>query len=410
MKFRMNPLEKKWVLYDVANSAFTLLVTTIMPIYFASLAKEAHLSDVDYLSYWGYATSFVTIVVAFLGPLMGTMSDNKGRKKIYFMTTVLIGALSCAALGFLQSWLWFLMLYVIAKSAYQLSLVFYDSMLPDVTTAERMDEVSSQGYAWGYIGSCVPFVASLVLILGYERIGIHADLAMTLSFVLIAAWWLLLSYPLFHSYQQIHYTESHDSIAALRRLGSIFTELKQKKKVYMFLLAFFFYIDGVSTIIEMATAYGTALGFDATLLLLALLFTQIVAFPAALAFGKLSKKYQPGQLIVVCIFGYLAVSIYAIFLHEVWQFWVMAFFVGLFQGAIQSLSRSYFAKIIPAEKSGEYFGIYDICGKGAAFLGTMLTSLVTQLTNNENIGISVLSIMFVLGYFFFHKAEAGGND
>lgn len=405
MKFKLTSLEKKWVLYDIANSAFTLLVATIMPIYFGSLAKSAQISDVDYLAYWGYATSAVTILVAFLGPILGTMSDTKGRKKIYFMISVFIGAISCAALGFMQSWWWFLLLFVFAKSAYQLSLVFYDAMLTDITIPERMDEVSSQGYAWGYIGSCIPFVLCLVMILMYDKIGISSSLAMILSFILIAVWWLLLTIPLFRSYQQIHYEENRNAFQALSKLKNIFRELKENRKVFLFLIAFFFYIDGVQTIIEMATAYGTALGFDATTLLLALLFTQIVAFPAALFFGRLSKRYSAAQLINICIFGYLAIAIYAIFLREVWQFWIMAFFVALFQGAIQSLSRSYFAKIIPAEKSGEYFGIYDICGKGAVFLGTMLTSVLTQITRSESLGISILSLMFVVGYYFFKKAD-----
>ena len=158
MKFKLTPLEKKWVLYDVANSAFTLLVSTIMPIYFNYLAGRGGLSSVDYLAYWGYATSLVTILVAVLGPTLGTLSDLRGRKKRFFLGSVLIGSVSCVVLGFMQSWLWFLGLFVISKTAYSSSLVFYDAMLPDVTEDSRVDEVSSYGYAWGYIGSCIPSV------------------------------------------------------------------------------------------------------------------------------------------------------------------------------------------------------------------------------------------------------------
>lgn len=405
MKFKMTSLEKKWVLYDVANSAFTLLVSTIMPIYFNSLAPNANISEVDYLAYWGYATSAATLIVAFLGPVLGTFSDAKGRKIKFFMAAVLVGVIGCVFLGIMQSWLWFILLFIITKSAYQLSLVFYDSMLTDVTTEERMDIVSSQGYAWGYIGSCIPFIMALALVLLYEQMGISMSTAMMLAFLLIAVWWLLLSIPLFKSYKQVHYidVEEHAALNTWKRLGNIFNELKENKKALLFLVAFFFYIDGVYTIIDMATAYGTALGFDTTSLLLALLLTQVVAFPAAIAFGKLSQKVANHKLMFVCIFAYLCIAIYAIFLVEQYQFWILAFFVGLFQGAIQSLSRSYFGRLIPPEKSGEYFGIYDICGKGAAFIGTFLVSTVSQFTGSMNLGVGAIAIMFVFGLFFFYK-------
>lgn len=405
MKFKMTSLEKKWVLYDVANSAFTLLVSTIMPIYFNSLASNANISEVDYLAYWGYATSAATLIVAFLGPVLGTFSDAKGRKIKFFMAAVLVGVIGCVFLGIMQSWLWFILLFIITKSAYQLSLVFYDSMLTDVTTEERMDIVSSQGYAWGYIGSCIPFIMALALVLLYEQMGISMSTAMMLAFLLIAVWWLLLSIPLFKSYKQVHYidVEEHAALNTWKRLGNIFNELKENKKALLFLVAFFFYIDGVYTIIDMATAYGTALGFDTTSLLLALLLTQVVAFPAAIAFGKLSQKVANHKLMFICIFAYLCIAIYAIFLVEQYQFWILAFFVGLFQGAIQSLSRSYFGRLIPPEKSGEYFGIYDICGKGAAFIGTFLVSTVSQFTGSMNLGVGAIAIMFVFGLFFFYK-------
>lgn len=407
MKFKMNSLEKKWVLYDVGNSAFTLLVTTIMPIYFNFLAGNAGISDVDYLAYWGYATSVSTIIVAFLGPTIGTFTDFKGWRKKIFLATLLIGALGCVALGFMQSWLWFLILFVIAKSAYSLSLVVYDSMLPDVTDNDRMDEVSSHGYAWGYIGSCIPFILSLVLVLFYEKLGISMGLAMGIAFLLVAVWWILMAVPLIKSYEQVNYQPKTDHVVkqSFTRLGHIFAELKGNKKAGLFLIAFFFFIDGVYTIIDMATAYGTTLGLDTTGLLLALLLTQIVAFPAALIFGKISRKYRTGSLIKICIFAYFLIALYAITLAAQWQFWVLAVCVGLFQGAIQAISRSYYAKIIPPEKSGEYFGVYDICGKGASFAGTLIVSFISQQTGSANIGVGALSVMFLIGFFVFSKAD-----
>ena len=407
MKFKMTSLEKKWVLYDVGNSAFTLLVTTIMPIYFNALAGAGGIDEVDYLAYWGYATSAATLFTAILGPTLGTLSDNKGRKKYCFMISMLIGAVGCVFLGFMQSWLWFIVLFVLAKTAYSVSLVFYDSMLVDVTTEDRMDEVSSQGYAWGYIGSCIPFILALVLVLMYESIGLTLNVAMILAFALVAIWWIGMTLPLLKSYKQTHFAEhsEHDGIKGLRRLGNTFKDLKSHKKALMFLIAFFFFIDGVYTIIDMATAYGTSLGFDSTSLLLALLLTQIVAFPAAILFGKLSNKYPTERLMYICIFAYLCIAVYAMFMVEQYQFWILAVCVGLFQGAIQSLSRSYFAKIIPAEKSGQFFGIYDICGKGASLLGTTLVSVVAQITNNQSLGVGSLVIMFALGLFFFYKTS-----
>ncbi len=407
MKFKLHSLEKKWILYDVGNSAFTLLVSTIIPIYFNNLADNAGISSINYLAYWGYATSAATIIVAILGPTLGTIADLRGFKKKIFFICLLFGAISCVILGFLSSWIWFLLLFVLAKAAYSLSLVIYDSMLTDVSSAERMDEVSAHGYAWGYIGSCIPFVLSLVLILFYETLGISMQTAMSGAFVLIAVWWLLLSLPLLTSYQQIYYIEKegHPIFSSFQRLGKIFPELAANKKILFFLIAFFFYIDGVYTIIDMATAYGTALGLDTTGLLLALLLTQIVAFPAALFFGKLSRKVPAARIILICIAAYFCIALYGIILTSQYQFWILAVCVGLFQGAIQSMSRSYFAKIIPANKSGEYFGIYDICGKGASFMGTMLVSIISQISGSVNYGVGALSLMFLAGFAFFLIAD-----
>lgn len=270
-----------------------------------------------------------------------------------------------------------------------------------------MDQVSSHGYAWGYIGSCIPFVLCLALVLCYDAIGLSMGLAMGLAFALIAIWWVLLSLPLLKSYRQNHYVESCEKPirSSFGRLASVLRELRQQKKVLFFLLAFFCFIDGVYTVIDMATAYGTALGLDTTGLLLALLVTQIVAFPAALFFGRLSRRFSSAKLMLVCIAAYFCISLYAIGMVHQYQFWILAVCVGIFQGAIQSLSRSYYAKIIPPNRSGEYFGLYDICGKGASFLGTMLVSLVSQLTGQINLGIGVLSIMFLAGFLLFWKTE-----
>ena len=408
MEKKLTKQEKNWILYDVGNSAFTMLATTIIPIYFNYIAGQQGINSVDYLAYWGYAASIVTLIVAFLGPVVGTFTDNKGFKKPIFFASLIVGSFSCIALGFAGHWLAFLVLFIISKIGYSASLIFYDSMLPDVTTPDRMDRVSTSGYAWGYIGSCIPFVACLGVVLGKDAMGLSMETAMTISFLITAIWWAGMTIPLLRGYQQKYYVECQEHAVAetFKRLGRTLANARKHSKIFWFLIAFFFYIDGVYTIIDMATSYGQALGLDSSGLLLALLVTQIVAFPCAIIFGRLAQKHAAEKLITVCILAYLGIAVFAIFLTNLVEFWILAVLVGMFQGGIQALSRSYFTKIIPPEQSGEFFGIYDICGKGAAFLGTTLVGLVSQLTGSINKGITVLSVLFLLGFFFFRIATA----
>ena len=406
MKFKMTPLEKKWVLYDVGNSAFTMLVATIFPIYFNHLAESAGISDVNYLAYWGYTSSVCTLLVALMGPTLGAVADTKNFKKRIFQTVLFVGVAGCVLLGFLSSWLWFLVVFVLAKTGYSASLVFYDAMLTDVTEPERMDTVSSQGFAWGYIGSCIPFVASLAVVLGGGKLGMSLQASMITAFLITAVWWLLSAVPLLISYQQKYYVETTEHVIrnSFARLGKTLKDIRGQKHIFVFLLAFFFFIDGVYTIIDMATAYGQALGLDSTGLLLALLLTQIVAFPSVLILNRAAKKFNPTSILTLCIGAYLFISFFAYGLDTQAEFWILAVLVGMFQGTIPALSRSYFGKIIPAEKAGEYFGLYDICGKGAAILGTTLVSVMTQLTGRMNLGVSAISVLFIIGLFLFRKA------
>ena len=409
MKFQLTKLEKSWILYDIGNSAFTLMVSTIIPIYFNSLAESAGISSVDYLASWGYAASIATLLVALSGPVLGTLADQKGYKKKLFLAALLLGVICCVLLGFVHDWLFFLVLFVIARVGYSVSLIFYDSMLPDVSSPERVDRVSSYGYGLGYIGSCIPFAACLVLVLGADAFGLTLSSAMLLAFLIVAVWWFAVSCPLLKLYRQKHYSESGTRSAvagSFQRLGNTFRSIKKEKKTFLFLLAFFFYIDGVYAIIDMATAYGTALGLDTTGLLIALLVTQIVAFPSSFLFGHLSGKHAPEKLIMICILAYLGITVFALFMSTQLHFWILAVCVGMFQGGIQALSRSYFTKIIPAERSGEYFGIMDICGKGASFIGTTLISIVSQLTGSVNRGIGVLIITFAVGLVLFARASS----
>ncbi len=418
-KFKLTPLERSWVLYDVGNSAFILLVSTLIPIYFDALAAAGGVSESNYLAYWGYAGSISTLLVAIIGPICGTMADQKGFKKPIFLLSLLLGAIGCAALGFAWSWLAFLVIFIIAKVGYSSSLVFYDAMLPEVTSDERMDKISSQGYAFGYIGSVIPFVVCLVVVLFSDSFGLTQTTAMIIAFLITAVWWVVCSLPLMKHYRQTAYVErvGNPIGQTFRQLGKTFKEVRQQKHIFLYLLAFFFFIDGVYTIIDMATAYGTALGLDSTGLLLALLVTQIVAFPCAIIFGRLASGHDTGLLIKICIICYTGITLFAVFLTSQWQFWLLAVLVGMFQGGIQALSRSYLGKIIPAERSGEYYGIMDICGKGASFVGTTLVAFISQITGGieinllgatlrgENLAVGTLVMVFAIGFVLFCKAD-----
>lgn len=416
---KFTKLEKSWILYDVGNSAFVLLVATLLPIYFNALATAGGVDEDLYLSYWGYAGSLSTILVAIIGPICGTLSDQKGYRKPIFLACAALGILGCAALGLANSWLLLLGIFIIAKVGFHSSLVFYDAMLPEVTTAKRIDNISTHGYAWGYIGSVIPFVICLVLVLAGGSIGLDQTTAMVISFLLTAAWWAVFTLPLMRRYKQIAYVErgAHPMADSFRQIGRTFRKAKEQKHVFVYLIAFFFFINGVYTIIDMATAYGTDLGLDTTGLLLALLLTQVVAFPCAILFGKLSAKHDSAKLLKICIICYTFITLFAVFLVSQWQFWLLATLVGLFQGAVQALSRSYLGKIVPQEQSGEFYGLMDICGKGASFFGMALVGFINQITagveinifglrlQNANIAVSGLVVLFIIGYFLFCKAD-----
>ena len=417
-KMKLTSLEKSWILYDIGNSAFTLLVSTLIPIYFNALAGAAGVNEDLYLSYWGYAGSISTILVAIIAPICGTISDMKFKKPI-FLLTVILGCVACAALGITTHWLFFLGIFILAKVGFHSSIVFYDSMLPEITTPERMDNISSMGYAFGYIGSVIPFVICLVLVLFCDSFGLTMGGAMVVAFLVTAIWWAVMTLPLAKQYKQTAYVEKKGTALgdSFHQLARTFRDAKAEKHVFMYLIAFFFFINGVYTIIDMATAYGSALGLDTTGLLLALLVTQVVAFPCAIIFGRLSAKYDTGLLIKICIICYTCITAVGMFLATLWQFWVLAVLVGMFQGGIQALARSYLGKIIPAERSGEFYGLMDICGKGASFMGTTLVAFVSQITagmeieifglhlQNENMAVGSLIILFIIGYIVFCKAD-----
>ena len=417
-KFKLTALEKSWILYDVGNSAFILMVSTLIPIFFNSLAASAGVNEDLYLSYWGYAGSIATILVAIIGPVCGAIADRNNKRGI-FLASLLVGVVACALLGAVSGWMAFLAMFILAKVGFSASIVFYDSMLPEITTEDRMDKISSMGYAFGYIGSVIPFVLCLVLVLMHDSFGLTQGTAMTIAFILVSLWWIGCSAPLLKRYKQTAFQEATTAPVkdAFRQLMNTLKAARAEKHIFLYLLAFFFFIDGVYTIIDMATAYGAALGLDTTGLLLALLWTQVVAFPCSIIFGRLSAKHDTGKLIKICIVCYTCITVFGIFLMSQWQFWVLATLVGMFQGGIQALSRSYLGKIIPAERSGEFYGLMDIFGKGASFVGLSMVSVVSQMTagitvevfgltlQNENLAVGSLIILFIVGYILFCKAD-----
>ena len=405
--------EFAWVLYDVGNSAFTMLACSLIPIWFKNVAigtGSGQLTADQATAYYALSISLVTIIVALLGPVCGVFADHKDTRKILFTTTVALGVCGCALNGFAASWLLFLIINVITRVCYNASLTIYDSMLNDVTTEERLDEVSSYGFAWGYIGSCIPFAAALIAyVLGPDMAGILSEvLSKGIGFCVTAIWWMLVTIPLLKTYRQKNYTNSAGNTIGktFAKIGGTLKNIAlHDRKVFYFLIAFFLYIDGVGTIIDNCINIGTDLDLNTVGQVVFLLATQVVAFGGSLVFAKLSKRYSTVNLLLVCIVGYTAVCLYALTLRTLLHFAILAFGVGCFQGSIQSLSRSYYARIIPTENSGEYFGIYDIFAKGASFLGSAVLAAVKLAGGSINVAVACLTVFFVLGFVFLKLAD-----
>ena len=409
--------EKAWVLYDVGNSAFTMLACSLIPIWFKELAigdAPGQITGDQATAYWSIAIAVVTVIVALLGPILGVLADHKDKKKIFFTTVVAIGVIGCMLNGWIVGWFAFITVYVLSKIFYSSSLTFYDSMLNDVTSEDRMDQVSSYGYAWGYIGSCIPFAIAMVayIISGGGGIMkeplISAQLGRVIGFSITGLWWLMVTIPLLKHYKQTNYVEpvDHAFKRAFQKIGRTLKSIVTKdKKVLFFLIAFFLYIDGVYTIIDNCINIGTDLGLPTVGQVVFLLATQVVAWIGSLVFARLSKKHDTVFLLKICITGYFCVCLYALTLSTLVHFAILAFGVGCFQGSIQSLSRSYYSKIIPAENSGEYFGLYDIFAKGASFLGSALIAAVKLAGGTINIAVALLAAFFGLGFIFIIQSD-----
>lgn len=399
--------EISWMLYDWGNSAYAMTVlSAILPIYFSGMVTGAGGTAEEATTYWGYTNSFASLLVAFLSPILGAIADHMGMKKKLFVVFSLIGVIATGLLAVVPFGLWqgLMLVYILSSLGFSLGNVFYDSFLTDVTSEERMDRVSSLGFALGYIGSTIPFIICMVFVVLAQNgsIPISTVNASRISFVLTAIWWFYYTLPMYKDVDQKYGIVGGkiNFFDGIKNFGRSFIKIKQHKKVFYFLLAYFFYIDGVDTIIRMATSYGTALGLSSTTLLVVLLFTQFVAFPFSIIYGNLAEKYGAKTMIYVGVGVYTIIVIFAYFITNALHFWIMAFLVGTSQGGIQAISRSYFAKIIPKENSNEFFGFYNIFGKFAAIMGPFLVGLMTQLTGDVKNGVLSLIALFVLGVVF----------
>lgn len=409
-------LERNWVMYDVGNSALVLLNTSVVPIYFNAINTGAHPAEL--VTAWANAQTVASLVVALLMPVLGSLADYAGNKIKFFIGFFLTGLVLCLAQALPMAALPFLVVYVLCTIGLNSSMTFYDAMLTDVTTDERMDTVSSSGYAWGYVGSTVPFIVCLALIFGGPSVlGLDTMLCTRLSFVITGAWWLAFTLPLIRTYKQKYGKERGKDDTFGRIVARTFSELGETmgriardKVLLTYMIAFFFYIDGVHTVISMATSYGSALGIDSTQLVLALLVTQFVAFPSAIIYGKLAGKFGTLRMIIVAVVAYVCIVLFAaFFLKTAVEFWILAILVGLFQGGIQALSRSYFGKIIPKEHSNEYYGFFDIFGRYASVMGTFLVGVITAATQNASLGVLSIGILLVVGFVMLMRLpEARG--
>lgn len=384
--------EKSWMMYDWANSAHSVIVVTILPIFYNTVV--GYMADAaSGMTTWGYATSAAMAIVALLAPVLGVFGDFKGMRKKLFTAFMLVGVVSCVGLAVTPQLdfmtpgvaekvgLAVLALYIFSTIGFAGANLYYDSFLNDVTSEERMDKVSTMGYGLGYIGgSTIPLLTFLImnLVLGSEKMLF----CLSFAFGLTAVWWLVFSYPLLKNVEQLSYEEREKGAVgkALRGLWGTVKEIVNYKAMFVFLIAYFFYIDGVNTIIHMSTSYGDTLGLDSTSMLLALLLVQVLGLPFCLLYIKLSEKYGARTRVGVGICIYMGVTVFGFFLRDVWQFWVMAIVVATSQGGIQALSRSMFGKMIPDKKrTGEFFGFYDIFGKFSAIMGPALVGWTSAL-------------------------------
>ena len=399
--------EKSWALYDTSSSAVTLLLTAIIPIYLKSVGSDAGFSDAATTTHWGLINSVSTLILALFAPIIGAVADFKGNKNRLFNVFFSIGLLSLFAASFIDDYLALLIVNLVMILGYTGTYVIYDAFLVDVSPNERMDYVSSLGFGMGYIGSCIPFVISIALIM-FEPFGLKGSLAVKASLALNGVWWLLLTLPFLKNVRQKYSIEktSHTVAKSLKNVAATLKKIMHHRVMALFLLAYFFYIDGVNTIITMSTAIGEDKGIDTTQMIIALLITQILAAISVMLCARLVNRTRAKPIILVSIAVFGFVCVFGYFMSTALHFWIMAIIVALVLGTIQALSRSLFAKLIPEkDRNNEYFGFYSIMTRYATILGPLIMSGLTALTGDSKYGILGILALFVAGFVIFLRVR-----
>lgn len=397
----------QWIFYDWANSGYGILVVTaVLPVYFKAVAQDAGVSAANSTALWGYANSLGTLVISLLAPLLGALADYPRFKRRWLNLFTWTGILLTFALALVppQQWRALLGIYVLSVIGYSGGNLFYDSFLTDVADDRQMDLVSSTGYGMGYLGGVAAFIIFLAAQLSNGFGGLlSSDGVARFSFVVAAVWWVVFAWPLLrHGHQRFSVTAVRNPLTdSFRRLMTTFRHVRQYRQVTWFLVAYFFYIDGVDTIFTMATAIGKDLGVNTTMLMVVLLVVQLIAFPFSLLYGWLARRTSSRTAVLTGICVYLFICLYALKLDTLFDFWFLAVLIGTSQGGLQALSRSYFGQLIPKEASSEFFGFYNILGKFSAILGPVVVGLVTQLTGKSTIGVASLAVLFAIGLVVF---------
>jgi len=401
-----------WAFYDWANSAYsTTVMAGFFPLFFKEYWADPH-NPSQSTFYLGMANSIASMVVAALAPLLGSVADQGSAKKKFliffaFLGVIMTGGLWMVAQG---NWQMAVLFYVIATIGFASGNVFYDALLPGLASEERVDAVSSLGFGLGYLGGGLLFLVNVFMYLKPEIFGIpDGATAIKLSFLSVAVWWAVFTIPLILFVPEPKNYENIDFNNAIRmgwvQLVQTFKEIRNMKVVGTFLLAYWFYIDGVDTIIRMAVDYGMSLNFPGESLIIALLIVQFVAFPSALIYGWLASKIGAKTGIMIGITAYSFITLLGYFMTEAWHFYVLAILIGLFMGGIQALSRSLYTRIIPPDKSAEFFGFYNMLGKFAAIIGPALMGTIALVTGSARLSILSILLLFILGAFFLNKVD-----